>query len=269
MNRFIYLLLFLLVEGNIYAQTWEEYYSQVSAYEKVEDYKASIDVEFEDKRWEKGISITLFENKFKELLSKNYTINSTSEYANKLTVSVEYLNYYESDSKNLFIKGIIHSVLMDSKGNRSEVRASEDFKVSKVKMKNLRSAKNAETLRVVEDEMISNLLKSYLMKLEPKLIAGNKTIKTAITFGKSKVKDDDLAIAKKEAIFSALVAASEKTWGIAIESVTKMIDFGDISQEDIGKVNGHVLSYSVFKENEKLCDDGYYCVMVESTIKKQ
>lgn len=249
-------------------QTWTEYYSRVGHLEAISEAELPVTMTIDDKRWSKQLIdsedfIRYLEFKIKENFNAESFSDAIKTYLN---LTIEYLNYYETEAKNLYLKGIIHGVFVDNNGVSHIIRASDDFKINNLKLSRLIKGGHESVIEINNLRIFKSLSENIIEKLMPIISTNNLLVKKAITFGQAKIIGNDVITAKNSAMRAALIKASEKSWGLNVESVTTMIDFGDISQKDVSSVAGIVITYQIIEEF--VSDDGYFCLVLESIIRK-
>lgn len=191
----------------------------------------------------------------------------------KTTINVSFLNYAESNIGELIIKSIVDiNINGGDFYNRNENFNLSSEKFTGIKFKHLKKEKHLKYIETITSDFIVNLSKNIIKKIQKKTNKIDSNIYKITSMGMTKkiVKTNKISLddLKQEATINALINATEKAFGIHLLNISKMTDFGEISDVIEAKTSGKVMYYNVVENSEVLTTDGYMCLLIKSILKK-
>jgi hypothetical protein len=267
-----------LISYNFYSQETKEMFLQNNkSLEKVSFYNPNFKVSFNDTRTfeQNKINMESFETNlrgFHELFENVLISPELSQLKNKeININVNFYHFIESSTKNTIIKG---STNIEIKGgsysdlNTEFNLSAEDF--TSFKFKNIHKAKHPKTIKL----LIENFSKKYAKNIVKKILEKTKDeahyIFEIVSIGTAKMNE---TLNKKETLkrakLNALINASESAFGLQVSNISKIEDFGDVSDVLKSETGATVLSHKVIENSVVYTIDNYCCLVIKSIIKKK
>ena len=256
----------------------DEFLSEKKQLEKIKEFKTPFKLNFNDTRslQKNKISIETLENSIKgfyELFkNENTLLNDKNNLKHKeININIDFYNFMESSSKNAILKGMA-SIEMTG-GDYSSI--NEKFTLSNEKFSSLKFKKISKKNFLKESSFIidsfsKRFAKNIIEKIVSKIKNEENYLFEVTTIGFAKLnKNLNKKIAEEKAISDALIRASEMAFGTKISNITKIKDFGDVSDEVKSESGSLVLQYTIVENSIKFTTDNYCCLIVKAIIKKQ
>jgi len=278
MIRKIIFLVAVLIYGSSWGQTSvDKYTSMYASQEKVTDFLSAYEVEIRDVRnlEEHKMNFQQFETSLNGYLELFYESSRpgmtplTQVKPKKINIDLEFFNITEGSSSEAILKAIAF-VRLDgggySKLKRSFNISAEDF--SSIKLKNISKEKNAAEVQALVEDFSKRFAKKIVERIREETKHEEHLVYEITSIG-SAVSTDDPAKTREKAVMLALVRASEIAFGTKVTNTSEIVDFGDVTDMVFSETGGTVLHHEVLEETVKKTDDGHYCLLVKSIIKKK
>jgi len=273
MLRMFILALWFFCASLIVGQAFNNYFNEIKSIEMVEPSIIGFNLEIIDDRWslKNAISVNILQSKLHDYFEEqNLSINpaNLNLLYNPLEVkiTIRYMNFYESEARNLFGKGILDIKIFNKDDNsQNEFTTTADIPLRE-KLRAIE--KNRTTYESYELVVIEKLLERFITRLEENIrMTGNK-YRTVTSVGFS-IADKDLQSARDNAILSAMRNACSMAWGSLIDSKATMVDYGDVTEITEEVISGHVKDYVILEENIKNLEEKYLFIVIKSLIKQR
>lgn len=273
------LLILILCIGHSYCQTSKDLYiSNNKHLEKIEEFKPNFKINFNDTRTlhKNKINIETLETNIRGFyeLFENETdqLNELSQLKSKeININLDFFNFIESSSKNIILKGMTNIEI--NGGNYSDI--NEKFTTSEEKFTSLKFKKISKKSFIEESNLsINNFSKKFAKNIVEKILDKIKKEESYVfqvtSIGFSKLnKNLDKKNAEQKAISDALIKASEAAFGTEISNITKIKDFGDVSDEIKSEAGSLILNYVIVENSIEFTSDNYCCLLIKAIITKK
>lgn len=186
-----------------------------------------------------------------------------------VTVLVEYLNYFQSNYDNLYLKAIIKVQIERGSflTSNSSFDVTSEINLPKNKVQQLSKPKYQEVFNKAEDELLNKVNEQFANNLKQKLKESIIKLYRVVTYGKAKLEEKNMEKTKALAVNNALIGATTKVFGFKISSETSIVDMGAVTDVVNQTTEGRIVEYSIDNTFNKSTNDGYYFTVVKSILK--
>lgn len=273
--RLFFIHLYLLVNLDcLIAQSLENYLLSVRHKLETIEIGKAVKLFFEDKCWDKETQLDLETLKNLWLSTeKDENLKNSDKFNNyvmpiNVKCTIDYLNFYKGKTEITFAKGIISLTCFDMENPsiRGEYTVTADIAFENLNYSELLN-KNDPFYRIISDSLSQILIDKILKKIEIFEQINNLGYRLIVSSGKAFVSDS-LSTVKENAVMDALREACARAWGIKVENVSSMYNYGDVEDKTTSSTNGLIVVFEVLEEFTKVTTDNYYCVVVKSLLKK-
>lgn len=176
-------------------------------------------------------------------------------------VRLGFLGLYQTSGRNWGTRSVVDVEIYNFSGDEILIeRANTDETIGH--RGRLRSRDRSE----YKSKILSISSKSVIEIISDAIELSGAKARDVLSSGVAKKKDGQTTQDTiKSATLNALRSGAAAAWGINLESVTEMIDLGDVTERTRASAHGHVREHDVLKTFESE-DGSSYCVVVRSTI---
>lgn len=274
--RFLFCLFFILgLTGNSQPSV-EDFVSEYQDSEKVEPFNPNFTIKIKDSRLYEMNSIELqslmtYIYGFFELTQDNTEDNLLAEKLKlkpkTISIKVIFLNFIENNSGKASLKGNVKVEINGGDYNNNNHYTDVSYEsFTEIKFKKINSPKNKITLAKLSETFKKQFAKKVHSKISERLKDEGFNIFKAYSIGVS--NSDNESLREKEALLNAMNKASEMVSGIRIENISRIEDFGSVTDKLESRVSGNILDYEILEGTKTITKGKKLCFVLKSIVKK-